>query len=85
MSELSCNVDNVPLSDIFWEFFFRFDKISANVRSNHGTNSSTPKIQGLVSMDVTISTWTARVVRQVKMNPHLFSVVRRTVTKNGLD
>ena len=44
------------------------------------TNRSTPITQELVSMDVTISTWTARVVRQVKRKPHLFSVVRRTVT-----
>ena len=44
------------------------------------TNRSTPITQELVSMDGTTSTWTARVVRQVKRNPHLFSVVRRTVT-----
>ena len=43
-------------------------------------NHSTPITQELVSMDGTTSTWTARVVRQVKRNPHLFSVVRRTVS-----
>ena len=43
------------------------------------TNRSTPITQELVSMDVTISTWTARVVRQVKRKPHIFSVVKAAV------
>ena len=88
VSEFSCNVDNVPLFNTFSEFFVRSNKVSAIVRPNHGrctlrdTNRSTPITQELVSVDVTTSTWTARVVRQVKRTPHLFSVVRRTVTKN---
>ena len=68
-SSFSAPMKFVPLSD----------QIIAGVPRRE-TNRSTPILQELVSMDGTTSTWTARVVRQVKRNPHLFSVVRRTVT-----
>ena len=56
-----------------------FDRIMAGVPLRD-TNYSTPITQELMSMDVTIWTWTAQLVRQVKRKPHLFSVVRRAVT-----
>ena len=68
-SSFSAPMKFVPLSD----------QIIAGVPQLE-TNRSTPITQELVFMDRTTSTWTARVVRQVKRNPHLFSVVRRTVT-----
>ena len=36
VSELSCNVDNVPLFNTFSEFFLRSNKVSAIVWPNHG-------------------------------------------------
>ena len=68
-SSFSAPIKLVPLSDRIME--------GVPLRD---TNGSTPITQELVSMDVTISTWTERVVRQVKRKPHIFSVVRRTVT-----
>ena len=44
------------------------------------TNRSLTITQEQLSVDGTTSTWTARVFRKVKRNPHLFSVVQRTVT-----
>ena len=80
VSELSCNVDNVPFWILSQSFLVSFsDQIMAGVRLRN-TNHSTPTTQELVSIDATISIRTARVVRQVKRKPHLFSVVRRTVT-----
>ena len=55
------------------------DQIMAGVPLRD-TNRSTPIAQELVSMDLTISTWTARVVRQVKRKPHFLSVVRWTIS-----
>ena len=66
-SSFSAPINFVPLSD----------QILAGVPRQE-TNRSTLITQELVYMDGTTSTWTARVVSQVKRNPHLFSVVRRT-------
>ena len=41
VSELSCNVDNVPLFNTFSEFFLRSDKVSAIVGPN--LSRCTPK------------------------------------------
>ena len=79
VSELSCNVDDLPLFNTFPEVFLRsnvsaiFDQIMADVLLCD-TKRSKPITQELVSLDATISTWTARVVRQVKSNPHPFLI-----------
>ena len=84
--ELSFNVENVPIFNTPRSSFCApiklvplSDQIMAGVPLRD-TNRSTPITQELVSMVVTILTWTARVVRQMNRKPHLFSVVRRTVT-----
>ena len=87
VSELICNVETTLHFSILSRSSFsapiKLVPLSNQIMACvplRDTNSSTPITQELVSMDVTISTWTARVVRQVKRKPHLFSVVRRTVT-----
>ena len=88
-SKLSCNVDNIIFFDAFSEFFLHSNKLkplSDQILASvplRDTNHLTRITQELVSMDVTISTWTSRVVRKVKRNPHTFPVERRTVTKKG--
>ena len=67
----SAPIKLVPLSD----------QIMAGV-PQRDTNCSNLITQELVSMDVTISTRTARVGRQVKRKPHFSSVLRRLVSYN---
>ena len=71
----------VPIVDVVHEFFFSGYKVCAVVR--RAQNLSIPITQLLVSMIGTTSKWTARVVRQVKREPRLFSVDRLTDTKKG--
>ena len=72
MSSFSLATKFVPLSD----------QITDGVpRRAH--NRAIPITQLLVSMLGTTTKWTARVVRQVKRKPHLFSVNRLTDTKKG--
>ena len=74
------DVEQFPFFKKITELFLRSDKIRTIIRYEITSITQEP-----MSMDGTTSSWTARVVKQVERYPQLFSVVRWTVTSNGLN
>ena len=72
----------IPVKNVLKQFFFGATKlVPLSDQITQGmprreTNLSIPMTQLLVSIDGKTSKWTARVVRQVKKNPHRFFVER---------